>query len=332
MKTIIALFILVSTSATQADTRTELDAWTSAYQLQDSHASERLSPAGGDPWLVSSSASLFTRPSFFEGIKFSNDTTDKKSTYSLTISPASLIGGTAWYLDGTQVSGAYNTTDKIISAGLKWNVDLRDLRLVSIRDIVTEPAKAFDACRENSRQGREIPDAAKQICAKEEGKLQREGYAAATRWRPSLALAIGSGYDVESKRRDKSSAILSADLTNEVGPTTLAVTVNGEWNQLPPDMSMMTYRAHLGGGAQISDTFELFRPITIAVGGKLLSCLSETCGTDSSLQVFAGVGIQVQKSIQIGLTLKWNRTGANLRDALTGGIAFSYSFTPPTSK
>jgi hypothetical protein len=300
-------------------------------QAQDAQTGERLSQPGADPWTVASSASLFARPSFAEGLKLSNDTTtDKKSIYSASVG-ASLLRPTSPFLGGLQLSGSYNATDRIVGGAVKWNVDLRDARLMSGADILaisSTPHSARCQAIETAKSTGSPEERAQ--CAHQESHLIEDAYRQRSSWLPSLAVAVATGYNLDSKQRAKSTAAASAELSASLGPTKFVTTLNAEWDQLPPDMSLMSYRSRAGGGVQISDTFQLGAPITLLLGAKAFGCLANSCGNDSSAQIVAGVGLQIQKNAQFGLTVQWGSNGNHLRDAL-GGLAFSYSFTPPSS-
>jgi hypothetical protein len=329
----ISCMLVCSASPTLAD---EAADWRTLATVEDAHSGEHLSQTGGDPWLVSSSASLFTRPSLFEGVKLSNDTTtDDKSTYSLAVSAAVITGRPiSPFVDGVQLSGAYDVTDKVVSLGMKWSVDSRDVRLVrsaQIQRIAAEAKRVYEACEPSSTLTRDAFEQRLRECEGKENEKRTELYEEHERWRPSFSLAAGSGYSFEEDRRDKSSVNLAADITGPVGPTKLSVTANAEWNQLPPDMDFDAIRSRVGGGLQLQDTLKFGLPITLAAGGKLFACVSDDCGKDSSLELTVGIGIQIQKTTQVGITVKWAGSDGTFRDAV-GGLAFSYSFVPPKSE
>lgn len=323
------LLVTAATTPAYADEAKERDR---VRAEQDADAEHHLSQSGGDPWLVSSSASLFTRPSFFEGIKLSSDTTGKDATYSASIGASAVAGPISPLVDGLQGSAAYNVNGKIVSAGVKWSVDLRDVRLMSasqISEIVAAIKPEFHKCEPTPG----TPDFNRRLaeCVAKQDKRRTELYARATSWLPAISLAVGTGYNTDANRRDKSSATLAADLQGVLGPTTVVATANAEWDQLPPDMSLEAFRSRAGGGLQIADTFDLVLPFTVTIGGKLFACISNDCGKDSSVEVTAGIGVRIKKSAQLGITGKWAGSGGHIGDALAG-LAFSYSFVPPASK
>jgi len=297
----------------------------------DAHASERLTQPGSDPWLVSSSVSLFTRPSIVEGFKFSNDTTtDKKSTYGVSTGWTSLLKPQSPFLDGLQLSAAYNVTDKIGTVGLKWNVDFKDVRFLSrsdIDEIAKKPAADYETCVGAPPDTTRVKD-----CFKKQAAAEDKAYKDATKWRPTFALALGSGWNFDGKDRDKSTATAAFDLAATVDKNTVAVTANAEITNSPPGEMATSYDTKAGGGLQLSETYSgIGKPVTILTGAKLLGCLSSTCGDDSSVEIVVGGGVQIQKATQVGITVKWAGKASSLGEAI-GGISFSYTWVPPSSK
>lgn len=301
------------------------DARAALVEGQEAAAPARLSQAGADPWTVESSAALFGRPSFWEAFKLTNDTTtENRSTYGVTASLAGFVGPRSPYLDGLQLTAAAEVTDRVGFVGVKWNLDLRDVRLLSDARVAAIGRAIDDEIARCRPPDVDTPELQRAFAACIEGAFTRR-FTPALDWRPAFAIGAAAGFDADDRRWAERTATAAAELSGGVGPTTLAITVNGEVVRHPASADGPR-STQAGGGVQLAETFTLWRPWTIAVGGKVLGCASATCGDHSTLALVLALSVRVSDKQQLGTTLRWEGAGGDLRAAIVG-VSFSSSFT-----
>lgn len=326
MRAVVALVagIAAFTSAVEA----AADDLETAAARQSDTAEERNSQPGVDPWLASSSA-LFTRPTLLESIKLSNDTNeDGESVYALATGVAAFGVDNKW-IEGLQINASYNAAARVVSGGLKYNLDLKDVRFMSAEDVDAfgkqiEAGIDFEKCIEDelAKAGGDIEAAMKVCAAKEDEVIDKLLEERNTDWKPAVALAVGGGYDVENEVAQK----FTVELSGEVKAKKLAITANLDLRRDPADAMAMTEKTwNVGGGPQLSYAFW---KVEVSAGGKFLACLSG-CGDESSTLEFGGqAAYKVSDDYSFGASIKWAGKGSTIGEAI-GSLAMSYTFGKP---
>ncbi|HLM43578.1 MAG TPA: hypothetical protein VK458_06905, partial [Myxococcaceae bacterium] len=109
----------------------------SALVAQTDSAVERRSQAFADPWLVTGSGQLFSRPTFGERFKLSSENSRTGAAFAVAASPAALVnplmGDALWQrlLWGTQVLASVAPESQEVTLGAKVNYSFADVRGLS---------------------------------------------------------------------------------------------------------------------------------------------------------------------------------------------------------
>lgn len=339
------------------------DAVTIQEKVSESEATDaarRNSQAGVDPWLASS-VTLFGRPTFREAVKLSTEADEDGNTVFGAATSLAQFGVDNKWIDTLQVNASYTPSSRTVMVGLKFNLDLSDIRFLSEKDFKRQYHD--EAARsKTAAMAKEVLDACKARvpvvapAATESGgpvragdRIQVNNNDAGAANDEELAdlcdVAVVQDAIVDSilakrkdqhwpklslavgggyDREDESWKDFAAELAGEFTLGPVAVTLNADLTH-QEDAALMTTSWKAGGGPQasitLSDWFEG------SAGGKVLACLSD-CGDDTSSIEFGGkASFRLTDEYALAGSLTWKGTGDDIAEAIAG-LAMSYSFGP----
>ncbi|MBZ4335514.1 hypothetical protein NR800_32425 [Corallococcus interemptor] len=304
-------------------------------------ATKRGSEANPDPWSVTNSTQLFSRPTFGELFKVSAETTETGSAYQLSGDVWSLFDPFKNRPWGTlQLSGSYAPDTKEASLGLKFNYSTRVAALLSdkVLDTIRERTQeAVDQCLASANVGKRgvtMTDEEEQAfnkslkyCEDTSGTpVVNKDLQVAYGFRPNFALGVAAAHDFDTGRFAKFAVNGSMEVPLVQG---FSLILNGD---------VANDRVETGGGRAwtLSGTgaVNYTTPIKLELSGafKLKGCLTDPCEADGSNFEFGPrIAYPVTKDTVLALNLTWKDTGAGLSDVFSG-LALSHSFGFEPSK
>ncbi|HEY8211010.1 MAG TPA: hypothetical protein VIG99_26185, partial [Myxococcaceae bacterium] len=276
------------------------------------NAEKRGSQAAPDPWSVSSSAQLFSRPTVGEAFKLSIQGIENgESTLSASIS------GSAFkiydpYTNGLQLSVAYTPTLQATDIGLKWNVSLQDTRTFMLQGIGRE---AYEKCLAGYGNRPLTPD--------EQAHCADESANAISKKRGEMpAFSVGAAYTKQGPNR-----VLKANVALEQPMKPISIVFNGDF-QTNLDGA---FTGGLGGMVAFRPWGDW--PLELSAGVKGTYCGGVTCTLPGVTLEASPVMSVVIKDTVVSASLTIRSRGVDPVVALktmerVGGIAISYSFGP----
>jgi hypothetical protein len=334
---LVVVGLIPTLASAQAGAPAPSDEWVDAKLIEESTdtAYERGSQAAPDPWTVSRSSTLFSRPTLSEAINISTEATEDGGNYSVAVSP-SAFGAYNRFLDGLQVIGGYSASTQAVSIGLKWNLSLRDIRFFSREDkqlIFNAGQVDFSACQnavvKRSAQ-LSVPEFKEEIlkCGRAEMKAQDEAFDKALndKWklRPTFSAGASVTYGFDDERWGK----LASNVAMELPISVVSLVVNGDFESDRGEDGLR--HPNLGGSLALSYIPTVLEErVRVAFAGKVLECL-DNCGEESSTVLFGptlSYAFGDEKDSLVGISLSWSGKGASSGDAFLG-LSLSHSIGP----
>ena len=278
----------------------------SALVAQTDSAVERRSQAFADPWLVTGSGQLFSRPTFGERFKISSENARTGAAFAVAVSPAALVnpllGNALWQrlLWGTQVLASVAPQSQEVTLGAKVNYSFADVRGLSpeeLTQLTTAP------------QGMEL-------ALEDVGDLK-----------PLVSLGIAGGRDFSTQRWGR----LAANLAVEVPfrELSLVVNVDAENTELTLDRRRWSTSGTLAA-LWTPVVPRLPNPLQLGVAGKYTACLMDCDPSAAALRFGPTLGYPVTQDTLVAASLTWE--ARNDTSGLLGlsdvrlGLALSHSF------